>query len=273
MSKAFEALISPHKFTPAIISNETPFDELWQNHREWVFSNLAHIAYFREQDVETFMQKLGATSVTFYSNDGAQAYLAKWNDKAVLAFRGTQLMEHLDKKYEHLGFIQKMLIHMLIRLPVNTFKLPLFNNDVIADLTFCHARLTRTRGVKVHSGFLSETKKLWKQITRDIRRFEGELPLWVTGHSLGGAMALITAMKYPVEGVYSFGSPRVGRGIKKVVSLDKHNRYVNGDDIVTTLPPSWFSYYLHHGSLRHMESKEGNLLLDHSIVDYSKNTY
>lgn len=273
MSKSLEELISPHKFTPSIMSDERPFEELWNSERAWVLSNISHIAYFSKDDVTAYMSSLGAKRTEFYSNNGAQGFLSIWDDKAILAFRGTQVMEHLPKKYEHLNFLQKFFIHVLIRFPVNIFKLPLFNNDVIADLQFCHTRLTRTKGVSVHSGFLAETKKLWKKIIKDIRDIEGELPLWVTGHSLGGAMATITAIKYPVEEVMTFGEPRVGRKIKKVIPNDIHTRYVNGNDIVTKVPPSLFSYYLHHGNKKKVINKDGtkDFLFDHSIINYSEN--
>ncbi|MDH5601708.1 MAG: lipase family protein [Gammaproteobacteria bacterium] len=270
MNNSIKGLISPDKITPRIITDKVNFEEVWDSQRDWTLSNISHIAYFMKDDVIAFMTQLGAKEIKFYSNDGAQAFLASWDDKAVLAFRGTQLMEHLPEKYPNLGFFQRLLIHLIIRFRFNISRLPFINNDVIADFTFCHARLTRTRGVKVHSGFLSETKKLWKHIIKDLRSFEGEKPLWVTGHSLGGAMAVITAMKYPVKEVYTFGSPRVGIRIKKALSKDRHTRYVNGDDIVTKLPPSWL-YYLHHGKNIHLRSKDENLFLDHSIIDYSKN--
>lgn len=275
MSKSLEALISPHKFTPRIMSDERTFEELWDNERAWVFSNLSHIAYFRKDDVISFMHNLGATNTKFYSHNGAQAFLSTWEDKAILAFRGTQLMEHLPKKYEHLNFFQKFIIRLFIKVPFNLFSLPYLNNDVFADLQFCHARLTKKKGVSVHSGFLGETKKLWKQITKDINNIEGKLPLWVTGHSLGGAMATITAMKYPVEAVTTFGEPRVGRKIHKVILSDNHTRYVNGDDIVTMVPPTFFSYYKHHGNKKQISDRDGgrDLLFDHSIINYSENLY
>ncbi|MCW8900113.1 MAG: lipase family protein [Gammaproteobacteria bacterium] len=275
MSKSLEELISPHKFTPGIMSDERTFNELWNSQRDWVLSNLSHIAYFREDDVISYMRNLGATTIKFYSHDGAQAFLSTWDDKAILVFRGTQLMEHLPRKYEHLNFLQKFFIHILIRIPFNIFKLSLFNNDVIADLAFCHTRLTKQKGVAVHSGFLAETKKLWKKFIKDIRSLEEEQPLWVTGHSLGGAMATITAMKCPVKEVITFGEPRAGRKIQKVISNDMHTRYVNGNDIVTKVPPSLFSYYLHHGIKKPIANGDGSkdLLFDHSIINYSNNTY
>ena len=270
MSKSLEQLINPHKFTPSIVRDGPISEELWNTKRAWVLSSLSHIAYFREDDVKVLMQKLGANKTTFYINDGAQGFLSEWDDKAVLVFRGSQLMEHLPKKFEHLNFFYKLYLHIRIRLQFNISRLPFINNDFISNFTFCHARLTQTKGVKVHSGFLKETKKLWKSVIKDLRNLKDEKPLWVTGHSLGGAMALITAMKYPVKEVLTFGSPRVGRGIKKVISNEMHTRYVNGDDIVTKLPPPWFSYYLHHGMKKHIIQNKENLFLDHSIIDYSK---
>jgi len=88
-------------------------------------------------------------------------------------------------------------------------------------------------------------------------------------------MATITAMKYPVEEVMTFGEPRVGRKIQTVISKDLHTRFVNGNDIVTKVPPSLFSYYLHHGIKKPLSNKDGSrdLLFDHSIINYSENLY
>lgn len=273
MSNSLEELVSPHKFTPSIMSDERSFEELWKTQRAWVLSNLSHIAYFRDADIRAYMENLGAIETTFYSKDGAQAFLSKWNDKAILVFRGTQLMEHLPDKYEHLNFMQKFFIHVLIRIPINIFKLPLLNNDVVADLHFCHTRLTKIKGVSVHSGFLAETRKLWKEFIKDVRELEGQTPLWVSGHSLGGAIATITAMKCSVEEVTTFGEPRVGRKVDKVIANDIHNRYVNGNDVVTKLPPTFLSYYKHHGKKKAVKNSDGtkDLLFDHSIINYSEN--
>ena len=66
-------------------------------------------------------------------------------------------------------------------------------------------------------------------------------PLFITGHSLGGALATIAAKKLSHEGgiaaCYTFGSPRVGdeewiADIKTPVY-----RLVNAADCVTMLPP------------------------------------
>ena len=71
---------------------------------------------------------------------------------------------------------------------------------------------------RVHAGFLAAVEALWPQVQSAINAFREHLqPVWFTGHSLGGAMALLGAVKLSVElpsikigGVYTFGQPRVG---------------------------------------------------------------
>ena len=107
---------------------------------------------------------------------------------------------------------------------------------------------------KVHTGFLEAftnnkdaTGRTVKQVVQDIldgqdaKDQEGNrLPLFITGHSLGGALALLaTRLVAPnVDGAcYTFGAPRVGnyeyfRFIKTPVY-----RIVNSSDIVPRVPP------------------------------------
>ena len=74
-------------------------------------------------------------------------------------------------------------------------------------------------------------------------------PLFITGHSLGGALAIIAAerlrreLKIEAAAVYTFGAPRVGSaafaGSYNACGLgDRSYRLIHGLDIVPTLPPS-----------------------------------
>jgi triacylglycerol lipase len=73
-------------------------------------------------------------------------------------------------------------------------------------------------------------------------------PLFVTGHSLGGALAVIAAQAlqssgFDVAGVYTFGMPRPGDEAFARVSYDpllgsRTYRLVHGNDIVPTVAPS-----------------------------------
>jgi len=54
MSKSLEAVFSPHKFTPYIITQQMDFDELWEKNQALLFSSMAHIAYFNKKKRQIF---------------------------------------------------------------------------------------------------------------------------------------------------------------------------------------------------------------------------
>lgn len=271
MSKQFQKVVSPHKFVPSIINSDKTFNELWRDNPSWVFSNLSHIAYFRKDKVLNYMEKLGAEKTFFYNNEGAQAFLSIWEDKAILAFRGTQPIENPKKNRSKLNVFHKLIIKFFIKLPINPFSLLFLNNDVLADFNFFQTPFNNK--VNVHSGFLEEVDKLWEDISKDIEQHASTLSTWVTGHSLGGAMATLAGMKHKFEAVTTFGEPRVGRKINLAFKSKRHIRYVNGDDPVTKLPPTFFSYYKHHGEKVRITDINGdtNFIYDHSIIYYSEN--
>ena len=102
--------------------------------------------------------------------------------------------------------------------------------------------------MQFHEGFYEATKEIWddaNMYTDYKTQFESdEKPLFLTGHSLGGAMATIVAAhliknKRPFFGVYTFGQPCVvGKS-----SIDQFNekcrsrfyRFSNDNDIIPRL--------------------------------------
>lgn len=105
----------------------------------------------------------------------------------------------------------------------------------------------------VHTGFRSHARQIMPGIQDFIDHHPGR-KIYLTGHSLGAAMALYIAQELEWAGhdditLFTFGSPRLGNAdyvnnIKNVT----HQRYVNGNDLVTKLPPSLFGFR-HHGTL------------------------
>jgi hypothetical protein len=84
----------------------------------------------------------------------------------------------------------------------------------------------------------------------------------MTGHSLGAALATLGASRYGnVQGVYSFGSPRVGNDVFKEKFDVKTYRIVNNDDIVARVPPP--GVYVHVGELKFIDSN--GIIRDHMI--------
>ncbi|WP_027722892.1 lipase family protein [Maridesulfovibrio zosterae] len=102
-------------------------------------------------------------------------------------------------------------------------------------------------GGKIHSGFLAAYQKVEDDLIQEIEK-AGDKPIYITGHSLGGALAMI-ATKYlagdSIGATYTFGAPRVAddafyEGIKTPVY-----RVVNSADGVARLPfGAGFSIFL-----------------------------
>jgi triacylglycerol lipase len=113
---------------------------------------------------------------------------------------------------------------------------------------------------RVHSGFVHAVDEVWPEVRRILGSPSRAKPLWVTGHSLGGAMATLASVRltsegYKVRAVYTYGSPRVGdRLFRDSYSLANY-RFVNDNDLVPHLPFRWC--YKHVGKLR-LVNNEGD---------------
>jgi triacylglycerol lipase len=159
---------------------------------------------------------LGYKIIKFFDIDGAQAYLLNNGTITVLSFRGTEVTE---------------------------------KSDVLADLK--SGKNLEACGGKVHVGFKGEINKLWSSISKELEANPGNI--YVTGHSLGAAMATIAAsrMQDRVTALITFGSPRVGNQ-EFVNSLNvTHYRVQNNCDDVTKVPFRLMGF-VHHGTHKYM---------------------
>jgi triacylglycerol lipase len=101
----------------------------------------------------------------------------------------------------------------------------------------------------VHEGFQDAAAAVWPEVGAAIEQcIKEQRPLFVTGHSLGAAIALVAVDRAQREKglataqVFVFGAPRVGRAD----FVARYNaafgpttyRLVHGRDIVATVPPS-----------------------------------
>ncbi|MGH8398761.1 MAG: lipase family protein [Gammaproteobacteria bacterium] len=103
----------------------------------------------------------------------------------------------------------------------------------------------------VHQGFMDSFDNLWPGIVQQIKAWQAagklgpQVKVYVTGHSKGGALAMLTALKLwaenmlPVTEVDTFAAPRVGGedfAAKYAAQNIADYRYENQDDLVPLIP-------------------------------------
>jgi triacylglycerol lipase len=162
------------------------------------------------------------------------AFLALAPDHALLAFRGTEVFNPGDP-------LRKLA-------------------DVVRDWQVdarC-ARVPLEHGGAAHGGFARALDALWPAIEPHLGRVRR---WWCTGHSLGGALAQLAALRLraqraPVAGVVTFGQPRCGdRSCAQRSAELPLLRVVNACDLVPRLPPPTLGFE-HAGALLHLDAEQ-----------------
>ncbi len=141
---------------------------------------------------------------------------------------------------------------------------------------------------RVHTGFFLAWAIIEQSVLSQISKWRSQLhsegkalpPLYITGHSLGGALATMAAASLSdngvdVAGVYTFGQPRVGDRTF-ASQLDKHIngkafRFVNNNDIVPHVPPPFSVWnptrlYGHVGLVKYFNAR-GTIMPNHTMVN------
>jgi len=119
--------------------------------------------------------------------------------------------------------------------------------NILTDLSFGPKRcLPELAGAgSVHGGFLEAYKLAKRKFEYELSVVEASLAkgrkkLFVCGHSLGGALALLYAaeMKESLPILYTYGMPRTfTRAAIAFLGSITHYRHVNDNDTITQIPP------------------------------------
>src|SRR5262245_9159312 len=188
----------------------------------------AGLAYKPEAEgAEAFKSQLGLDARLF-SVGNTQAYVAANDDHIVVAFRGTESPAKIEGLKD---WLLTDAANMLIQ-PAG---------DLGTD--FAAAGV----GARWHEGFMKAVGSIWDPVLEAVQaeRKKSDRPVWITGHSLGGALALLAAWRFkrkvvPIHQIYTFGAPMVGNSetadaIDRELA-DRVFRYVNDQDPVPKLP-------------------------------------
>jgi len=139
---------------------------------------LSDIAYDAPVDAKKRIQKFGFVSESI--NAGAmQGYVIDAGDDAIVTLRGTEAHEY----------------------------------DILQDLRFLKSRSEQG---SMHGGFVTGYNPMHEQVVKLLAQYDTKR-VWITGHSLGGGLAIVCAHrllsddKYSIAGVMTFGQPKVVR--------------------------------------------------------------
>ncbi len=191
-------------------------------------SGACELAYLAEPQGKEGFRTHFNLEARLISVSNTQAYVAHDDQSVVVAFRGSETPDTLD------GFKDWLLTN------ANNF-LVLPEGQMGTD--FAAAGV----GARFHKGFLGALAQIWDPLFAavDALMNEKDRRLWVTGHSLGGALALLAAWRFQrnflqAHEIYTFGAPMIGNdAASKAFEKEfpnKIHRYLDKDDFVPLLP-------------------------------------
>jgi triacylglycerol lipase len=198
----------------------------WRNANFLGFAS--DLAYLPEAVAAPKFQELLGMDARLISRDNTQCYVLTNAEHIVLAFRGTEAPTTID------GLKDWLLTDAMNLLIVPEGRL---GTDFIAAGV----------SARFHQGFISALAEIWDPVDEAVAAElkASERPLWITGHSLGGALALLAGWLFVrkfvnVHQIITFGGPMIGNK-DAVQAFDsglkgKIFRYVDPRDPVPQLP-------------------------------------
>ncbi len=222
----FQPVLSPHTPRPPFQPEAVDFSP----GNAWWFSELCRLSYRKgEEEAGTaaltpsraeLLAGVGFREICFISGSSSQCMLAAVPAEGgagayILAFRGSDRFENW-----------------------------------LSNLSAIQAKWPG--GGMVHYGFKKEFDRVWPMVDECLPKTD--VPLFFTGHSLGGAMAILAAARRPPAAVYTYGAPRAGDRtfVRRLSSIPIH-QFVCHQDMVPRMPPSRIPFDFHHaGQIYHL---------------------
>ncbi|WP_190812532.1 lipase family protein [Saccharopolyspora pogona] len=207
-------------------------------HAYWL-AKAAKLAYADEAEIRETTRQWGFDDCDYFHAEldasfpieDTQGFVARSDKMIIVAFRGTE-----PKKIK----------------------------DWLTDTNTLAAPGPAGKGL-VHVGFSRALDSIYPRVRDAVKRFKDNgQTLWFTGHSLGGALAMLASARMYFEdpnllpdGVYTFGQPRTCDRLLATpynqALTSRVFRFVNNNDIVPKLPPE--PVFHHVDQIRYLDSK------------------
>lgn len=199
----------------------------------YTLASLASLAYLPDPASQSVALRHSFPQVIPFDRENVEGFVAANREHVVLALRGTDELQ-----------------------------------DWVSNFRF---KQILDYGGSAHEGFATALALVWEPINQAIDQLatSGQT-LWITGHSLGGALATLAAWRLDRErerpyATYTFGAPRTLDPIAARRYNGRLYRFVNSDDVVPDVPfPGipclpWQIHYKHVGMVNYFSS-QGHLL-------------
>jgi hypothetical protein len=181
--------------------------------------------YLKETEEEAALRDIGFTKVHGFTKGSSHAVVTSTEDVVVIVFRGTQDLSDW-----------------------------LINADL---------RREKVTNGEMHRGFYEATMSMYPDLLKAAKEQGAESKaVFITGHSLGGAMALAFACEaaarneLTADSIFTFGQPLLlSRTLAEHVNASigtRYRRFVNGSDVVSRLLPKF-----HHAGSRVQLTDDG----------------
>ncbi len=179
----------------------------------WYLAEASFLAYNHPGYSRMAYKLAGYSGFRFFGGKTTECFVS-WNESnIILSFRGTELKS------------------------VSAV------SEILTDLNA--SMVDYPGGGRIHKGFLAAIGEIWPGeagLEYFINRLCNEVPkrpLWITGHSLGAALAAIAFERLKgATGLYLFGSPRIGNGsFADLFAGRSVFRIENMGDPIVRIPP------------------------------------
>lgn len=156
-----------------------------------VYGEVVHTTSSFQAHMEEELLDKGVEDVEVFVNyfTGTEGMLVTLDDAVIVVFRGTSTNGIVPNFADHIG-------------------------DINVDMV---NKVMGGRAVEIHGGFWNASDSVYPGLRDALQDAHAAgRKVWLTGHSLGGANALLTAMRLhmsdgvPVQGLQTFGAPKAG---------------------------------------------------------------